>query len=93
MYKAGLGKVLRGQLRTQHRGRGRDGGKPAGTEYRGAEALGRDLQGSWETVAAGGVGRGGVSVPEGSPVCLEDWWFSERYGKGLRQLVWGKGES
>ena len=49
--------------------------------------------GSWETVAAGGVGGGGVSVPEGSPVCLEDWGFSERYGKGLRQLVWGKGES
>ena len=40
-----LGKGLRGQLRTRHRGRGRDGGKPASTECRGAEALGRDPPG------------------------------------------------
>lgn len=65
------------------RGRGRDRGKPASTECRRAEALGRGIPGFWETVAAGGVGGGGTSIPEGSPVCLEDWRFSERYRKGL----------
>ena len=86
VYKAGVGKVLRGQLSTRGGGGGRDGGKPASTECRGAEAPGRGIPGFWETVAAGGVGGGGVSIPAGSPVCLEDWRFSERYRKGLAGL-------
>lgn len=47
-----------------------------------AEALGRVIPGYWESVAPGGMGGGGVSLPEGSPECLEVWWPLNRHRKG-----------
>lgn len=53
-----------------------------------AEAPGRAVPGEWGTMAA--RGEGGVSIPEGSPECLEDWWSSDRYRKEARTAWFGE---
>lgn len=55
-----------------------------------AEALGRAVSGDWDTMAA--RGEGGVSIPEGSPECLEDWSSSDRYRKEARTAWFGERE-
>lgn len=56
-----------------------------------AEALGRDVPEDWDTMAA--RGEGGISIPEGSPECLEDWWSPDRYRKEARTAWFGEREN
>ena len=79
---AGFRAVLRGQLSLQGVERRELPESQAGTEFRDGRGSERDITGHWETVTGGGMGKGGVSTPEGSSDHLGDWRFSDRHRKG-----------
>lgn len=84
----GLRKVLGGHLGTQGVERCQEAKQALNAGA--AEALGRDVPEDWDIMAARGEGR--VSIPEGSPECLEDWWSSDRYRKEARTAWFGERE-